>query len=305
MAITFLKKAKDFQPKRTAKFFLHQHLSNFDKARPMATVHASDLTKPEGMCPRAYALHDVTNVKPKDRWLSASERMTFQIGRDQERNIVLWFAEMGRAVCHWKCVACGSVHQFCLRPEKCETCGTRTLEPKEVRFKSAKTGASCGVDMLLALGGPKLVPHEIKTMDKDEFKSLKAPLAEHKWRTNLYLRIIAESDSPWASQIDTSEAAILYTTKGGYGCADPEVKKWGLSDNFSPFKEFFVERDDKATKEPAFRAKVVKDFRDGKVGMPCGICSSSMSKRAVGCEFKKACFSGEFPPEYDWKNNGK
>ncbi|MBN7763677.1 hypothetical protein JYP52_21295 [Nitratireductor aquibiodomus] len=303
--VVFLKKAKELVPKKTAKFFLHQHLSGFEKARPLALVHASELTRPGGFCPRYYALHDVTGQKPKDQWLSASERMTFQIGRDQEKNIVLWFADMGRAVCHWKCVACGSVHEFCLRPEKCKVCGTRKFDPKEVRFTSTKTGASCGVDMLLALGGPRLIPHEIKTMDKDQFKALQAPLAEHKWRTNLYLRIIAESDYPFASQIETSHGYILYTTKGGYGCADPEVKKWGLSDNFSPFKEFEIERKDADTKDLAKSAKVVKDFRDGKVGMPCGICSWPTSKRAAGCAIRKACFSGDYPPEYDWKDNGK
>lgn len=302
--VVFLKKAKEMQPKKTAKYFLHQHLSGFDPARSMMNIHASELTKTEGFCPRAYALHDVTGIKPKDSWLSTSEQVTFQMGRDLERNVVNWFADMGRAVCHWKCVACGTLHQFCLRPVKCETCGTKKLEPKEVRFTSAKTGASCGVDMLLALGGPKLVPHELKTMDKDEFKALKAPLAEHKWRTNFYCKIIAESDSPWASQIDTSLAFIMYVSKGGYGCADPEVKQWGLSDSFSPFKEFEIVRDDKLTKDLALRAKVVKDFRDGKVGMPCGICPTAMAKRAAGCTFKKACFSGDHPPEYDWNSNG-
>ncbi len=300
MTITFLKKAKDLAPKKTAKTLLHQHLTGFEKARSMVNVHASELTKPEGFCPRYYALHDVTGTKPKDRWLSTSERMTFQIGRDQERNIVLWFAEMGKAICHWKCVACGTLHYFQTRPEKCTECGVRHLEPKEVRFESAVTGASCGVDMLLALGGPKLVPHEIKTMDKDEFKSLKAPLAEHRWRTNLYLRIIAESSHTWASMVDTDRAVVLYTTKGGYGVADPSLKSMGLSDHYSPFKEFEIGRDDEATDDIAKRAKVVKDFRAGAVGMPCGICATAMGKRALSCSMKKPCFSGDHPPEYDW-----
>ena len=46
---------------------------------------------------------------------------------------------------------------------------------------------------------------------------------------------------------------------------------------------------------------MVKAFREGKVGMPCGICSTAMAKRAQGCQMKTVCFSGAFPPEYDWQ----
>lgn len=281
--------------------YLHQHLSGFEDGRPMSTVHASSLTKPDGFCPREYALHDVTKQKPKDQWLTTSERVTFQIGRDVERNIVLWFAEMGRAVCDWKCVSCGTMHKFTLRPECCQECGVKKLEPVEMRFKSAKNGASCGLDMSLHLNSAKLIPHEIKTMDKDEFKKLEAPLAEHRLRGKLYLKIIAESDNPNAKKIDTSKLVILYTTKGGYGCADPSIKKMGFTDGFSPFKEFEIKRDDKELDDILLRAQVLEDFRKKTVGMPHGICPSAMSARAAKCTFKTKCFSGEHPPEHDWK----
>lgn len=302
MAIQFLKKAKAYMPDRSVKFLLHQHLSGFDKARSLSVIHASELTKPEGVCPRMYALADVTKYKPKDKWLNASHRMTFQIGRDQERNIVLWFAEMGKAVCHWKCVACGTLHEFQTRPIACTTCGVKVLEPKEVRFESAISGASCGVDMLVALGEKKLRVIELKTMDKEEFKNLKAPLAEHRWRTNFYLRLISESEHSWSNMVRTDVATILYVSKGGFGCADPELKKWGLNEQFSPFKEFEIKRDDKETEEISRRAKVIKDFREGKVGMPCGLCATAMSQRAKYCPFKGPCFSGDYPATYDWKN---
>ena len=160
----------------------------------MMNVHASALTKPDGFCPRSYALADVTGIKPQDEWLTTSEMMTFQIGRDQEKNIVLWFADMGKAICHWKCLGCGSIALLSGAAREMRRMRPRKLYPQEVRFESALTGASCGVDMLLALGGTKLRVHEIKTMDKDKFSELKAPLAEHRWRTNFYLRIIAETD---------------------------------------------------------------------------------------------------------------
>lgn len=303
MAISFLKKAKTMRPKNSLKVLLHQHLSGFEPGRSLKRIHASELTKTEGMCPRKYALADVVKAQPKDEWLTTSHAMTYQIGRDQERNLVQWFADMGKAVCHWKCVACGTMHEFQLRPHACKSCGTKRFDANEVRFESALSSASCGVDMLLALGEGALRPVEIKTIDKDEFKSLAAPLAEHKWRTQFYLRIIAESEHHWSNNVATDAATVLYVSKGGFGCLDPDLKKWGLSEQFSPFKEFEITRDDTST-EPLFqRAKVVKDYRDGKVGMPCGLCSTAHSQRAQNCPVRKECFSGDYPVEYDWKTS--
>lgn len=304
MAISFLKKAKDMMPDRSIKFLLHKHFSGFDPARSLQVIHASELTREEGFCPRFYALADAMDFKGKDRWLTTSETVTFDMGRDLEKRVVNAFADMGKAVCHWKCVACGHLHQFQKRPLKCETCGVGTLEPREVRFESAVNGASCGVDMLLALGEPKLRPVELKTIDKEEFKALVAPKAEHRWRTNLYLRIIGESAHSWANMISTESATVLYVSKGGYGCSDPALSKWGLSDKFSPFKEYEVKRDDKATDDLALRARVVKDSRDGLHGMPCGICPTAMSKRAAKCPLRGPCFSGDYPPEHDWTKDG-
>lgn len=301
--VGFLKKAKDLQPEKGVKFYLHSHLSDFDPARSLRTIHASELTKDDGICPRFYVLAQLTKFKPKDRWLTTSERMTYQIGRDQERNIVLWFAEMGRAICHWKCLACGHQHDFQLRPAKCKTCGVhaRCLEPVEVRFESDICGASCGADMLIAIGKGKLTYVEIKTMDKEQFKGLHAPLAEHKWRTNLGLRLIAESAAPWSNLVSAEKARVLYVSKGGYGCADDEVQLWGLNDKFSPFKEYVIKRDDAATDEPIGRAKVVHDFRQGKVGIPCGVCPTAMSQRAQKCPLRAACFGGDYPPTHQWQ----
>lgn len=296
-----MKKAKSLIPDKSPKFLLHRHLAGFDPARSLKTLHASELTKAEGFCPRFYALADRENFKGKDRWLSTSEAVTFQMGRDLERNVVGWFADMGKVVGHWSCVACGRLHQFQTRPFNCEGCGGTRFDHKEVRFVSAKNGASCGIDMLLALGDPKLRIVELKTMDKDQFKALKAPLAEHSWRSKLYPRIVAESDQPWASMVDTSRVTILYVSKGGYGCADEDVKKWGLSDKFSPFKEFEIKRCDAETDDLALRAQTVFDFRAGKIGMPHGICSTSMSKRAMSCPLKNACFSGNHPPQHHWQ----
>lgn len=300
MALHFARKIKEMMPVNSLKYLLHDHLSGLQPARPLKNVHASALTKPEGFCPRYYALSDAEQTKPKDEWVDAPSILTWDMGRDLQDRVVGYFADMGRATGHWQCRSCGTLYEFCSRPLKCK-CGAKHLKPEEVRFESAISGASCGVDMLVDVGEPKLVIVEIKTMLKDQFKDLVAPLSEHRHRTNLYLRLAAESTHPWSDKVNTERAIILYTCKGGY-TADPQLKEWGLYDSYSPFKEFTITRNDKQTDEISSLAKVVKDYREEKVGMPCGICPTALSKRAKNCGKKVACFSGDFPPVYDWKN---
>jgi hypothetical protein len=298
--MTFLKKHDSTPQTSSVKYHLHQYFNGPEDGRPLTNVHASELTKPEGFCPRLYALSDVTKRKPKPRWLTTSERLTFQMGRDQEKNIVNAFADMGKAICHWECLFCGRLYQFTSRPIECDTCHAKRFDPKEVRFESAISGASCGVDMLLALGEPKLRPVELKTMAADRFKSLKAPLAEHRLRTAMYLRIIKESAHSWSNLVGTEKGTVVYVSKSAYGCADDTLKAWGVKESYSPFKEYDVTRADKETDPLLARATVVKQFRAGQIGMPAGICTTSMGKRASTCNCKEACFSGEFPATHTW-----
>jgi hypothetical protein len=101
--------------------------------------------------------------------------------------------------------------------------------------------------------------------------------------------------------VSTERATILYVSKGGYGCADDSLKGWGIKEQFSPFKEFEIARNDAATQYLSDRAKIVKDFREGKTAMPHGLCATAMSKRAKGCSQVAACWSGKFPPGHKWE----
>jgi hypothetical protein len=298
----FLKRMKDLSPERTLKYRLHQYLGGPKPGRSYKRIHASELTKAEGFCPRFVALMCATNAKVPDEYLITSLAVTFRIGNDLQDSLVNWFADMDVAVGHWKCGACGHLHEFCKRPQQCSTCGCKAIAPVEPRFTSAYSGASCGVDMLASLGNPKLTPVEIKTIDKEEFKGLVAPLSEHRQRTSLYLRIIEESDHPFSQQVDTQEARVFYVSKGGYGCLDDEVKKWGIGEQFSPFKEFTITRNDTVTEEPTKRARAAYQYMQGEVGMPEGICETALGKRAKRCPKVKECFSGKFPAEHEWRS---
>lgn len=300
MALSFMKRMSHFAPTRDIKWLLHDHLNEKELHRGIAHVHASEATK-EGFCPRFYALMDVTGAKLPGEWVNTSEQVTFHIGRVLQDAVVGWFAEMGRAVGHWRCLGCGKLEEFQKRPDKCAKCGCRGFKPEEVRFASQVSGVSGGIDMLAEIGNPLLRVVEIKTMDKDLFKALAAPLAEHRQRTALYLQLIAESGTAWAKRIDTKHADVIYVSKGGFGVQDPELKAWGMVESFSPFKRYTVAAKDADNAEICRVARVVKQFRDGEVGMPTGVCQTALDKRAKACPACKACFSGDFPPVHEWQ----
>lgn len=289
--------------KATLRKYLHQQLAGEEPGRPLTKVHASDVTGSTQFCPRERAYQVLLKKKPPPQRLSTSEQITYGIGRWLEEKIVETFVAAGMVVGTWKCLHCSSKYTFCKRPPKCVECGHRFFEHIEQRALSDLTGISCGIDLLLDMPGEakhKVV--EIKSMDKDVFKALVAPLAEHRTRTRLYLRSIAESSQPWTELVDTQSALILYTTKGGYGTACDEVPLWNFWDSpFSPFKDYVIERDDNSIEHavlPALQYKVWKDQVDAAVGdkafaeipLPDRICASSLDKRAKYCSCLNPCF---------------
>jgi len=294
MAINWASKT---HTKPSIKMMIHKRMAYTEPARGFKRIHASDLTKP-GFCPRMVRLLDVTGKKIPGEFISTALRLTFDHGNDTNKHIAEnWLVDV--AVGDWHCMKCGFLHEFRRRPKIC-SCGCKNFEYREVRFESKECGASCGVDILVDTGEAKLRVVEVKTIDKDYFKSkdgkteLLAPMAEHKLRTTLYLRIIADSDHPKAGFINTQEAFVLYKSKG-YGCKDTSLSENGVHDApFSPFKEFTVCRDDNLTDTEWVRALVIKKARENGT-MPSGKCTTAFCDGAKGCPVAKACFSGKYP----------
>lgn len=294
------KSLKSIAPTDDLKYLLHKYLTGFDQHRGYRRIHASEMTKEGGICPRLYALADVVEFELPERAMTTSEEVTFEIGRMVQDKVVHWYSDMGKAISNWKCLSCETVVEFSPRPDACK-CGCKAFKPEEPRFTSKVSGASCGIDMLYVRGDGKWEIVEIKTIDKDEFKKLVAPLAEHRMRTNFYMRIVAESGHPMASKIHQQRGRVLYVSKGGYGAKDDDIRKWGIPEYFSPFKQFDVSRVDAQTHEMVRRGKAVADFRAGRAGMPCGVCKTAFTDRAKECPAKKPCFSGKYPAENDWQ----
>lgn len=292
--ITIKKMKKTAAP--SLKMNMHKRIPRYDNARSHKVLHASDMTRDIEFCPREFALQDVTKFKKKGQFLGTSQVITFDMG-DAIHDMVRENWALPESIGTWACVVCKTRHPFQKKPISCgwEGCKSKVFRYEEEVFISQSHGATGSIDMIADLGQSKYVIVEIKSIDKDQFKDLLGPKAEHKWRTNLYLRMIANSNHHHKHKIDLSRGLILYVVKG-YGIKDVTLKEHGIKDMaFSPFKEFWVSRDDNDTDAIWERATSLYDFRVNNGPMPAGICATAFCKRAQSCELNKQCWSGNFP----------
>lgn len=300
--------------KLSVKMMLHERIAGWEKARHDPYIHASDLMKELEFCPREWALLQLTQTKPKDQFVGTALRLTFDHGKDLERRIRNHYLR-DVIVGHWKCGVCSQLHKgqgggliFGKAPKVvCPKCGWgHQWQYEEVRFKDHETGISGGLDAIIDVGQPHHLLVEIKSIDKDAFKDLKAPLAEHKFRTALYLELATNSDSPEATKVNTQKAHILYVSKS-FGFKDQQVKDSNVKDSaFSPFKEFAVSRNPDLTATSRAKSAVLTAFRSKEGGaIPCGVCTNGLTQRAQKCSAVKACFSGKFSATMTWLENGK
>jgi hypothetical protein len=293
--VNFLKAVKASQEQGASlKFKLHAHLASADTARSPLAMHASDATKAD-YCARFQAIRVAAQIKLQPEPIGASLAYTFAQGRLMQDWLVNTVADMGLAIGDWKCMCCSKKYVFCKRPVSCQACGAKDFKPIEVRFQSQVSGLSGGFDMLYNAGLPKLRLVEIKIMAPDAFKTLVAPLGEHKLRTSLYMRIAAESINPLSEHIDYDRALVIYMSRG-FGIADPSLMKAGLKDYFSPFKEFLVERDDKMTDGLSQSSASFYHWAFKNGPMPDRICQKQDQPRACKCIARAYCFGEAFPP---------
>lgn len=305
MALTILKALQ--APLPTLKFELHKRIAGVEPPRPHFPLRASDLMSDKTeFCPREHAFMDLGVASKKGSFVGTSLRMTFNHGNFMERQIRNTYLR-DIVVGNWECGICKHVHpNFGKAPlGKCPSCGWgHKWEYQEPRFEDGETGVSGGIDMLLDVGQQKLLIVEVKTMTPDDFKTLAAPLAEHKMRTSLYLKLAASSTWSASNRVNTSEAKILYVTKS-FGFKDETLRAAGIKDAaFSPFKEFTIKRNDSIITTPMAKAKVLKVWRDTKQGMPCGVCPNGLTKRAQACSAVAACFSGKYQSTLTWNQDG-
>lgn len=283
------------------KRLLHSRIGGYDRPRSKKNIHASELTYEEReFCPRQYRLMDLyPDVEDKQRHISTAQAFTFNEGHDKQARInneYLRDVMVGK----WKCTSCGMRKPFGPAPRTgCDDPQSRcNFIYEEMRVEDPVTGTSGGLDGLLMIKkGEKLRLLECKIIDKDYYKKQVAPFAEHRVRTRLYLRLIAQSNQSWTEQVDTSEASILYIMRG-FGAKDEEGE-------ITPFREYVITReDDEVNDYLALAHAVTASRRDPDLGFPCGICSNMMAPNAKACPVSKQCFSSKHPPKITWTVGG-
>jgi len=296
------------------KHLIHRALPAWEPARSHKILHASDLMKEHEFCPREFALFDLSpQTKPKGRFIGTAQHITYAHGKDMERRLRNdWLRE--HVVGYWDCGVCGlHLQTFGKSPKlncpECHVVGRWVY--REPRFDSKISGISGGIDAIVDVGQTVHRMVEIKSIDKDYFKDLVAPYAEHRFRASLYLRLAAESDDPIAKRLNKKVLHILYVSKS-YGFKDTSLAQAGIKDEpFSPFKEYVVERDDSLTETAVAKAKALHYFRKNSkkpsavTFIPCGVCVSALTKRAEACPVRAQCFSGSYPGSITWVENAK
>lgn len=279
-------------PKESVIVTMKKNMQGYEKGRSRNVVHASDITKPD-FCPRNEAFLDMQSVTHgKEQFISAALRATFDIGSETERLIVeKWGGEA--IVGNWNCRTCGKSKSMSTKPLD----GCNGLSKCDWRYMqwvaySLEYGVSGSVDSLWNLGTPLWMMAELKIMAPDEFEKIIAPLPEHRLRTALYLKLIADSDSVYVGKVNLFEARVIYTSRA-YG-----KKNDAHGGEILPWKEYVVERNDEEVQPILNKAKQLKIFRETKA-MPSGICPTALDPKAKKCSNCAVCFSGTHPAQQE------
>lgn len=305
MALSFIvKKPLPLEAEDSLMKLLHKEIPSYESDRPKSNVHASSAVEPD-FCPREYALHFLhSTIKQKATFVPTALQLTYDFGNETQQRLNEVYLPQ-RVYGEWKCRVCNKARSLGKKPLG-KTCSVGNIEIncnwgyQEVRVKSAFSGITGGLDMLVDLEGStkKLKVVEVKTLAKDQFNDLQAAIPEHRLRTNLYLRLIAESTYEYKDRIDTDSGIILYVSKG-YGQKSSRVASWKLHDSsISPFKEFVVKRNDDHTNVLSDKAREVQLFKQGKASIPVVQCATMYCEKAANCAVAKICFSDQYPVGY-------
>ncbi len=286
---------KEAMADKGPKYLLHEELSISDKPRSLSVLHASELTKESPVfCARERAFHERDGDRRADDFLGTATNITYQWGRwieHQVRNS--WLRKF--AIGHWSCTQCEHEHRYQTVPKSCEGCGASgcLLEYIEPRATCEKYGTSCGLDLLLWRNSMVTII-EIKSIDKDQFKDLKAPFSEHSRRTKLYIDLLAQSEwTKFDVKLNLDYAYVLYVCKA-FGYKDDYEGREGVQDTmFSPFKEYQVKAASKKSELKIIydRANEVRKFKKSGALPKRHVCPSPMCRRAEKCEYRKECFT--------------
>jgi len=278
------------KPKESVIAALKRHLGGPQQGRTRDVVHASDVTRPD-FCPRRWAFFDLFAKKTEIEFLSTALDFTFQMGLATETMLVEEWAG-DAAIGNWECRKCNAQRTMVCKPNGyCKDGSKHWWAYRQVQFEAG--GMSGSPDVLFDVGAPKLVVTEVKTLNPTDFDVLVMPQPEHRLRTNLYLKLVAESNSVYKDKINQAEGRVLYVSRG-YGKLNAQ---WN---EILPFKEYIVKREDAPLVTLLQKARAVQLFREEQK-MPSGICGTALDPIAKKCSVCQECFSGQHPAQVMWE----
>lgn len=270
-------------PEYTLSSIIKETMQVPQRHRGYEHIHASDLTK-DHFCPREVCLvREYDLPLPKD-YHTCALRLTFDIGNATAQLIADEWG--GQAVIgNWRCRVCHSFRSFTRKPAQCKCKPWATWEYREVNFVDRESKASGNLDLIVDLGEAKYRIVELKIIKPEDFAEIKAPLAEHRVRTSLYLDIIKNSSHPYRKAINTHEGIVMYVSRG-YG---KKVEGLGVL----PFKEFKVLSNPTTDAMYQDRARAIALYEEKKQPLPPRTCESAGCKRATKCNAVTKCFETE------------
>jgi hypothetical protein len=295
----WLKQASEVVQIKSLTAAAHLHMRGWEEERSLDTVHLSNLTSTDKrFCAREFAIARTEGITSGRRFLNGSLRATFDIG-DAIHDLVRerWLGHL--AVGNWECRSCGKLYTYQKQPARaCQYCQRfTTYEYKEVTLKDPATLVVGNLDLLVDFGGAgRLTLVEVKSIDKDDFRELVAPLAEHRNRVAGYLELAARAKVPELN-INTEMGIVFYASKS-WGFKNPELKKQGVNDGTSPFKEYVVHRKDGSVGLDMRFDDAMQLMTYQETGVPpLHICMTPQDKRAKKCLVAQECFSAKWCKE--------
>jgi len=247
-------------------------------------------------CPRESALSYTHAKEGAFRWISTSERLTYDIGNYLHHQIVVKLT--ASAVGDWECRECQNITRG--KYMDCPKCGGHPRY-QEMFFRSPVNGVIGSLDLVVDLDLPKNVIIEIKSVEKDKFKEMALPQAEHRQRVLGYLELlrhVAPTDAWVEENICLDYGFVLYISKG-YGHYFKKKGMGGINERYSPFQEFVVRPEGGAQDhvEDTFkRAGMYWAWKnaDQPEQLPPRItaCNHLKCKRATKCIVAKECWNG-------------
>jgi hypothetical protein len=216
-------------------------------------------------CIRMQVLGTLNKAVKKER-LTPAQQATFGLGR-----AIHWWAQNTKEIFGdnrygwWRCLACGTRQGFGPpRQRNCRRCGAspRAFLYDEFHLETSHPYPMTGHPDMFRLASPGLLRvWEIKSIDKDAFKTLIAPSIEYTWQIQAYMWASSKAEDLPVT-IDPYVGYVLYISKGMTG---------GY-----PFKCFVVKRDKFILKEIKEKLRTYyAGVKTRKIPPPLGKCSSS------------------------------